>query len=425
MLAFAANRFVRRWQSTAIIVLAIAIPLAFYGIVSPVNSGALSQLQAYSRYSAGYVVVDTGWSYQGQAPAVFISDQNISTIRAMGGVGQVYGILQIGSVLELKGAIASTYYQSNCTGSIPPPPPGIKHIDLGAKIVAFNTSAISYTNLPYQIVAGRFPLMSETDAVAINSQTHQCLGLNLGDSFTLSQDVTLSSGANQWYNATLHVVGIYTSAPSIGTDIGGGQMPEGVMGLDAALTRYPFYAGRYSSAWVVASNVDEVDRVGSQIRSTFPSLRVSSPENLVQQTIPLLAAATASYSLVTYLALASAIVAIFAVKSIDFGRRRPEVGLLLSQGWKSSDWYKLELEVSALQALGGGFLALLLSYLLKDAVIGLVGFKGPLSTVQYQLFDYEIAFMVVMATAVLVCWLTTSIAYLRTRKLTPVSLIRR
>lgn len=434
MLAFAANRFVRRWRTTAIIILAIAIPLAFYGIVSPVNSEALGQLQAYSRYSAGYVVVDTGSYSSGQAPTVYISQQNISTIKGMNGVSQVYGILQIGSGLPVLkavggqwqgiGAIGKAYLQSNCTGPIPPPAPNIRYSELGANIVAFNTSAIPLTNLPYQVVTGRFPGVNETDAIAVNSQTQQCLGLSVGDAFTLSQEVTLGSGALQWYNATVHVVGIYTSAPSIGADIGGGQMPEGIMGVNAALTRYPFYAGRYSSAWVIVGNVNDVQQIGGQIQSTFPSFRASYPQNLVQKTIPLLEAAANSYSLVTYLALASAAVAIFAVKSIDFGRRRPEAGLLVSQGWKNGDLLKFELELSALQGIAGGFVALLLSYLLRDTVIGFIGFGNLLSGVQLQFFDYEIVFLVVMATAVLVCWLATSFAFVRTRKLTPVSLIR-
>ena len=374
-------------------------------------------------------MADTGIGYSGMAPSVYISNQNISLMNAIGGVNAVYGMLRIGIMVPLQGAIEANLEKSNCSqglGLLSNLPSGIKSVALGGSIIAFNTSAITQTALPYQIVYGRFPGVNETDAVAINIQTHQCLGLNLGDSISTYQDVSSSSSTKpQWENATLHVVGVYTTPPIIGPDVGTFQMPSGIMGLNAALTRFPIYSGRYSSAWVVVGDVRNVNGVGENIRATFPKLNVYYPSSLVQQTVNVLDVANETYNIITYLALISAVLVIFFVGIYDLQGRLPDLGLYTSQGWTKSSVLKYELQLSALSGVLGGVFAVVLSFVLGKSIAGMIGFQEISPTLTYQASYYALADATIVVVALAVSLLSSYVGLRRAMKRMPIELLRR
>lgn len=429
MLTFTAKSLARRWRRTAIIVLVMAVPLIVYGAVYPVGLASYSRLQAYSSFTAGYVIADTGITYSGGVPSVYISNQNISTMNAIGGVRDAYGILNVGIMVDLHGEVEANLEKSNCSqglGLFSNLPSGIKSIALGGSIIAFNTSAITQTALPYQIVSGRFPGMNETDAVAINTQTYQCLRLNPGDSISVYQAIYSSNSTKpQWENATLHVVGVYTTPPIFGPDVGTSQMPSGIMGLNAALTRFPAYSGRYSSTWVVVSDVKDVNNVGDDIRGMFPKLHVYYPSSLVQQTANLLDIATETYNIITILALISAVLVIFFVGIYDLQGRLPDLGLYTSQGWTRSSVLKYELQLSALSGVLGGVFAVVLSFVLGKSIAGMFGFQEITPALTYQASYYALADATIMVVALAVSLFSSYVGLRRAMKRMPIELLRR
>lgn len=419
MLAYSAKRVASRWRSTSVIVVAIAIPLAVFGIVYPVNNIAFSELQNYSNYSFGYVVVSTNtYSNYPSNNTAYLTEQNLSSIRSIQGVEGVYGMTYIGAYIPLTGRLNQSYVQ--CEGkSYQRPPAGISQI-LGASILAVNTSVFSKSSLPYQIIEGRFPHQNETDAIAVNDITAKCLGLSIGDSYVIAD----SSPSGQSFNATLRVVGIYETPSVTGTDIGGGLTGEGIMSLEPAIRIFPFWQGRYTLAWVVLANLNDVARVGSVVQGMFPNFGVYYPSSQLEQTLSLLKDASSSYNLVTYLALFSGIAAVATVRLLDIQSKKKEFGLYLSQGWKRKDILRYEIELSIFYGLMGSLLAIILSGLLRNIVTGMVGFSNVVSAEGPGFFSLVQTMSVMVIAAMTISLIVSLAIYRKVIASTPGTLIR-
>jgi len=419
MVAYKIRRVATRWRSPLVIVIAIAIPLTVFGIVYPVNNLVFSELQNYSNYSFGYVVVSTNtYSNYPSNNIAYLTEQNLSSIRSIQGVEGVYGMIHISAYIPLVGKLNQSYVQ--CEGkSYVSPPAGVSPI-LGAGILAVNTSVFSKSALPYQIIEGRFPYQNEIGAIALNDITAKCLGLSIGDSYVIAS----SSPNGQSFNATIKVVGIYKTPSVAGPDTGEGLTGEGIMSLGPALRIFPFWQGRYTLAWIVLANLNDVARVGSYIQGMFPNFGVYYPFNQIDQTLRLLRDANSSYNLVTYLALFSCVGALTTVRLLESRSKKREFGLYLSQGWKMKDILRHEIELSMFYGLIGSLLAIVLSGLLRNVVTEMIGFSNVVSPEGLGLGSLEQTMFIIVIVAITTSLIVSLLIYRRVISSTPGTLIR-
>jgi len=196
------------------------------------------------------------------------------------------------------------------------------------------------------------------------------------------------------------------------------------MDLKEAIALFPAYQGLYSSAWISTSDLASVKATGRILQNMFPSYHVYYPQSLLEQSTQVLQAASNTYNLLSILAMASAMAATLTVRTLDFQSRKSELGVYLSQGWRTSDLIRHEIELSVVYGLIGGTIAILLGFLSRDSIIGLIGFGMSITQLSTNQGPYLLATVEVFAFALFFSLLVPIFNYSRLNKISPVRLFR-
>jgi ABC-type antimicrobial peptide transport system permease subunit len=411
MFLYSTHRLVRRWQWSAIVLVSIVVPFALFSVVFPVGNIALSQVQAYSRYSSSYVLVGTGVITSGPPTGnSLITQKNVTYVRSIPQVESVFGAVNTG---------VSTYVNGSQRESICPGIPQGYSCILGFSLTGLNTTVITRIAIPYQIVSGHFPTAKEGNAIAVDQRLSNQLNISVGDRLTFGQFVQTSGGASELQNVTAIVEGVYVAPPSDAfSELGA------IMDMDQFLLHYPAYRGLYSSLWVSVENPDSVQGVGQTLRGAFPNYQVYFPQSLIGQTVPLLRAASNTYSLISVITIALAAISTLSTRVLDYQSRRRELGLYLTQGWRNRDILNHEVWLGFEYGIIGAALALIVGFLIRGPTIGLIGFGEfaislPIDTGTFALTT-TIVVLAILILSLGASWLN----YVRVRKLLPLQLLR-
>lgn len=358
----------KRWARTAIIVLALALPLSVYGTAGPLYSSFQGRIQSYANFTGGYVEV-----WPKQTPFFLVSQ--LEPIRQVPHVTDVYGVLEASIDMPLTGALAQA--QKNCgnpfVGSY-----NTTNMALALKIVAFNMTAAAHLLIPYQLVSGRLPLPNET-AIAVNQVSAPCLAIGLGtdvkgvdaDYYSPQLNVsgmpTTMTHTSKVLNVSLSTVGVYSTVQQAA-----GQ-GDAIMDLSTARTLFPDLNGLYSSAWVTVDNVQNVPAVAQELQKMLPGFNVAYPGTFVQLTTNLLLAASNTALIIVATSVAVSVGTIMVVKGIDAQGRKKEIGLLQTFGWTSMQILQYEVSSSLVQGLVAGLLATMFAILLGPTIAASAG----------------------------------------------------
>lgn len=153
---------------TALIVLALALPLSVFGTMGPLYSSFQDKVQQYANFTGGYILI---WPKHTLFPA-----HQLEQVRQVSHVTHVFGILEGDIGLPIKGALEEA--QKSCGNPFVGRSNATK-LQLVLQIIAFNMSAAAHLLVPYQLISGRYPLPDEME-IAINQVALPCLGISLG-----------------------------------------------------------------------------------------------------------------------------------------------------------------------------------------------------------------------------------------------------
>lgn len=372
---------------------------------------ALSQLQSYSNYSTAYALVNTGSITSGNATgAQFISQQNVSVVRGLAGVNDVFGMTD---------TEVSTYVREPLSKTVCPGLPQGYSCVFGFSVSGINTTVFSKIALPYEILKGHFPKTSEGDAIAIDQGLSDALNVSIGDNLVFGQFVQARNGSSELQNVTAAIVGVYAPPP-----LNAFSQLGSVMDINRFSYYFPAYRNLYSSIWVSIKSPDLVQQTGQALQSLFPHYQVYYPQSVIDKTVPLLRAASNTYALTSIVTLAAATLSIISVRILDYQSRKTELGLYIIQGWSPRDIFGYEMWLGLEYGAVGAGLALVLGLLSKESVINLIGFGQAPISVPTNSGVFYLAFMAVVAGSILLSFGMSLLDYSKIRKALPIQLIR-
>jgi ABC-type antimicrobial peptide transport system permease subunit len=360
----------KRWARTAIIILALALPLSVYGTAGPLYSSFQDRIQSYANFSGGYIAI---WPKQ----TPFFSVSQLEPLRQVPHVTEVYGVLEAGIGLPLRGALAQA--QKSC-GNPLAGSPNASNIDLNLDIIAFNMTAAAHLLIPYQLVSGRLPFPNET-AIAVNQVSAPCFAIGLGSSVTGSDADYYAPQLNASgmptgppsnhppLNVTLPTVGVYSTVQLAG------NAGDAIMDLTTARVLFPDLKGLYSDAWITVDNVQNVPAVAQALQKMLPGFNVAYPGTFVQLTTSLLSAASNTTLIIVASSVVVSVGTILAVKGIDAQGRKREIGLLQTFGWTNPQILQYEISSSFIQGLVAGLMASVFAMLLGPTIAESAGLR--------------------------------------------------
>jgi ABC-type lipoprotein release transport system permease subunit len=357
-----------------LLILFMGMNVASYQIVLPVVSGISSKLRDYTEFAAGYIVLGPikanplvlwyvanpftkspddllrSWTRGGSYPYTDADVENISKIE---GVKEVLRECLLGTDL-IPNATVLDYWnkERQKLGGDPRP-----HLPQGW-LLAVDANVLDVGLVPYfQISEGRFFKPEDANAILVDETTAKELLINAG------QEIRVGIAGK---NVTHTVIGIYNSFP---LDPGGYSRSGWyaiMMDLNHLFSFFPANDTdvRYSSLFVKLDGPGYADSVKDKLEKMYPLSPLSYNKAMTESLTQQLSLTLSTSSLLSNLLLGVSVAGICVVSLIDLMRKRRELGLYTTIGWRDNDILFRLLRRSFTLGFAGSALGLILAFVM-------------------------------------------------------------
>jgi ABC-type lipoprotein release transport system permease subunit len=362
-----------RW--TLLLVFILGVTAASYQVLAPVTDSLGDRVRAYSDFSSGYIIMvgDTSPNlerndfffevFMKEHPELYppetwderIKNHRIRFQKAWPFTGDDL------NVVSQQENIKTVYPLICIDGGYPHPSEHNEYYMFSITAVDVEAADVAY--LPFgDIEKGRY-LHPDEDAIIIDYHIHEKRGGLVGDCFDVGDTLPLVVDMEV---RGFEIVGVYgTPLPSY---LGFGW--TAVMNMDTIwrIWGVPPEMRRYNGMLIKLQETSRGMDVVSALMNVYPDARVLWQEHKAMTSFKVVESLSTAYGVLRYLVLATSSAMIVTVSLLDLQRRRGELGLLTSIGWRERDVLVLLLTRSLIIGILGAFAGVLLSYTIGGTV---------------------------------------------------------
>lgn len=414
--------FKRAFQTRRIwtlsLILLIGLSISTYEIVAPLTNSISDQLDSYSRYASGFVIVWGGGSFDISYGLNFSSLHSIEqTPFDEGDISDIYEIEGVKAIYRTL--ITSTNYQlteeqqRRLREEFPYHIGNATNILLDVALIGIELESTRAGLLPYSnIERGRFLEETDRGMVVVSNLLEKDFG------FTIETEVSVPILGVEH---SFRVVGIYSGLLPSGLDPGDTM----IMSLDELLgyLMIPSSESRYNVLLVGIDDPSHAMRIVDVLRANYPGVQAHYEYARAQSYLELLNKNLRTSVLIqnTLQIVLAAIIVL--VRVVDLSRNRMEFGIYTAVGWRENDLIFFLLCQSVIMSILGSAVGVVLVFSVGKIMLRAF---GPLAvgqtSISYNIPDYQLLLHAPII-AIALSTITFLIGYLWFRRLTPLMLL--
>ncbi len=362
-----------RW--TLLLVFILGVTTASYQVLAPVTDSLEDRVRAYGEFSSGFIIMvgdaspnlETNDFYRErfmkEHPELYppeMLDEYLENHRFW--FSKAWPFIEDDfNIISQQENIKTVYPLICIDGDYPHPSEHNEYYVFSITAVDVEAADVAY--LPFgDIEKGRY-LYTDEDAIIIDFHIHEKRGGLEGDCFDIGDTLPLVVDREV---RGFEVVGVYgTPLPSY---LGFGW--SAVMNIDTIwkILDVPPEMRRYNGMLIKLQETSRGMDVVSTLMKAYPDARVLWQEHKAMTSFKVVESLSKAYGVLRWLMLTTSGAMIVAVSFLDLQRRRGELGLLASIGWREGDVLVLLLTRSLIIGILGAFAGVLLSYTIGGTV---------------------------------------------------------